>query len=139
MALSIFDDKIKKPKDNDLSKALGSNAKLWDDIKDYLASEFDPLTEIWKFSGKSWGWTLQLIHKKRTVLYLTPTKNFFYAGFALGEKAVKAAHSSDLPASILELIDNAKKYAEGRAIRLEIRSKKDATIVKKLVSIKMAN
>ena len=60
-------------------------------------------------------------------------------GFALGEKAVMAAHDSPLPGSILTVIEEAKKYAEGRAVRIEIKSKKDLEIAKKLAAIKMAN
>jgi hypothetical protein len=31
---------------------------------------------------------------------------------------LKAAYASDLPASVLEVIDNVKKYAEGGGVRL---------------------
>jgi hypothetical protein len=61
------------------------------------------------------------------------------ASFALGEKAVKAAHESDLPASVLEIIDSAKKYAEGRGVRLEVRNAEDICNVEKLAVIKMTN
>jgi hypothetical protein len=61
------------------------------------------------------------------------------ASFALGEKAVKVAHESDLPVSVLEVIDNAKKCAEGRGVRLEVRSAEDVRNVEKLAVIKMAN
>ena len=60
-------------------------------------------------------------------------------GFSLGEKAVKAAHASPLPKAVLGLIDEAKRYAEGRAVRLEVKTKKDREIVKKIAAIKMAN
>ena len=60
-------------------------------------------------------------------------------GMALGEKAVKAAHDAELSAEVLEMIDGATKYAEGRAIRMEIRSKKDLDAVKKLAAVKMGN
>lgn len=57
----------------------------------------------------------------------------------LGEKAVKAAHESDLPISVLKVIDGATKYAEGRGMRLEVRSAEDVRNVEKLAVIKMAN
>ena len=91
------------------------------------------------FSGEKWGWSLQLKRKKRTILYMTPCKKHFLAGFALGEKAVKAAHESDLPGSVLTLIDSARKYAEGRGVRIEVRTKKDLESTQKLAAIKMAN
>ena len=57
----------------------------------------------------------------------------------LGEKAVAAAHASDLPQSLLEIIDGSQKYAEGRAVRLELRSAADLDNVTAVAAIKMAN
>ena len=139
MALSVFDDKSRMPQKDELAKALGHASMHWESLKDHLASEYEPLTETWKYSGKPWGWALQLKHKKRTVLYLTPCEGYFFAGFALGEKAVKAAHESNLPVSVMNIIDSAKKYAEGRAVRVEIKGAKAVGAIIKLVSIKMEN
>jgi hypothetical protein len=44
-----------------------------------------------------------------------------------------------LPVSVLKIIDNAKKYVEGRGVRLEVRSAEDVRNVEKLAAIKMAN
>jgi hypothetical protein len=81
---------------------------------------------------------MRLKHKKRTVLYMTPCEGYFLASFALGEKAVKLAHESNLPSSVLKVIDGAKKYAEGRGVRLEVRNSKDVRHVEKLAVIKMS-
>jgi hypothetical protein len=70
---------------------------------------------------------------------MTPCEGYFLASFALGEKAAKAAHENNLPISILEVIDSAKKYAESRGVRLEVRSVEDVRNVEKLAVIKMAN
>ena len=139
MALSVFDNKSRTPQDGELAEALGRTSNLWRRLKALLASEYEPLTETWKFSGQNWGWSLQLKEKKRTVLYLTPCRGYFIAGFALGEKAVKAAHQRDLPVSVLDMIDSARRYMEGRAVRLEVRNSKDVGIVEKLATIKMAH
>jgi hypothetical protein len=69
---------------------------------------------------------------------MVPCKGYFLASFALGEKAVKAAHESGLPAPILETIDASKKYAEGRGVRLEVRTAADLRGIEKLAMIKMA-
>jgi hypothetical protein len=139
MALSAFDDKAAAPGGDELTKTLGRTGRLWDELVTTLASEFEPLDETWTYSGKSWGWSLRLKRKKRTVLYLTPCRGHFLAGFALGEKAVQAAHDGGLPAETLRTIDTATKYAEGRAVRIEVRNKKDVGVVEKLAAIKMAN
>ncbi len=70
---------------------------------------------------------------------MTACDRYFRVAFAFGEKAVKAAHKTDLPATVLNLVDNAPKYVEGRAVRMEIKSLKDVFIVEKLAAIKMSN
>ena len=139
MALSAFDDKSSPPRHDELAATLGRAFVSWNELRRIIASKFTPLSEEWGFTSKSTGWGLRLKQPKRTVLYMTPCKGYFLASFALGEKAVKAAHESDLPASILEIIDSAKKYAEGRGVRLEVRSAKDVRNVEKLAVIKMKN
>lgn len=139
MASSIFDDKLRKPSATELTKVLGRKGKIWDELKEKISAQHRPLTEEWVYSGKNYGWSLRLKQKKRAILYMTPCDGFFRVAFAFGEKAVKAAHESDLPVTVLDLIDNAPKYVEGRAVRMEIKSSKDIGIVEKLAAIKMAN
>lgn len=139
MALSAFDDKSRQPLDDDLAAALGSTFILWNELKIRIGSKFAPLSIEWGFTSKNTGWGLRLKQEKRTVLYMTPCEGYFLASLALGEKVVKAAHESDLPASVLEVIDGAKKYAEGRGVRLEVGSASDVHNVEKLAIIKMAN
>jgi hypothetical protein len=139
MATSAFDDKAAPPQADQLVVTLGRARRAWEDVLSTLASQYAPLSETWKYGGKQWGWTLQLKQRKRTVLYMTPCRGYFVAGFALGEKAVKAAHQSNLPESVLAIIDGAKKYVEGRAVRLEVRNNKDAANVAKVAAAKMAN
>jgi hypothetical protein len=104
-----------------------------------LSSAGAPLNENWSYSGKSHGWILQLRQKRRTVLYLVPCRGYFVASFALGKKACQAALESGLPPQVLEIIQHAPSYPEGRGVRLEVHSRKDLENVEELASIKMAN
>jgi hypothetical protein len=137
MALSAFDDKSSAPDESELASVLGRARTLWDRLIASLGSEYAPVAQAWKFSGQQWGWSLQLKQRKRTIVYLTPRRGQFIAGFAFGEKAVKAAHQAHLSDAVLEVIDGAQKYAEGRAVRLEVRTKKDLRVVEQVVAVKM--
>ncbi|WP_424358203.1 DUF3788 domain-containing protein [Methanocella sp. MCL-LM] len=140
MALSAFDDKSKKPTEEDLKVTLGSTYAHWTDLQKQIALTYSASPE-WGFASKKSGWGLRMRAEKgkRVVLYMTPCQGYFLASFALGEKAVEAAHKSDLPASVLEIIDSAQKYVEGRAVRLEVRSAADVSSVVKIAGAKMAN
>ena len=139
MALSALDDRSKTPDARELAEVLGRSSGLWDALMADLDAQYDPLSETWSYSGAKYGWSLGLKHKKRTVLYLIPQHGYFLVAFVLGAKAIAAAHQSDLPAAVLEAIDSAKQYPEGRGVRLEVRYKKDLATVERLAAIKMAN
>lgn len=137
MALSIFDDKNNPPTETGLGKALGRSHKLWSDLIAWLGENLGPVTETWEFTGSKWGWNLKIQRPKRTILYLTPKAKCFLVGFALGEKAVRAAIAAGLPDETLEHINEAPKYAEGRGVRLEVRNKLQNYAVKKVAKAKM--
>jgi hypothetical protein len=139
MALSAFDDKTKPPQEDELGAMLGSSYALWNELKKRIAAQFAPLSIEWGFTSKTTGWGLRLKQENRAVLYMTPCKGYFLASFALGEKAVKAARKSGLPASVLAVIEGARRYAEGRGVRLEVKTPKDVKDIEKLALIKMAN
>ena len=139
MPLSALADKSNIPKESDLAAVLVRTFSAWNKLKTIMASTYAPLDEEWNCATKDSGWALRLKHKKRTVLYMIPGQKHFLAALVLGDKAVKAAHESDLPKFILDLIDSARKYAEGRGIRLEVRNAKDLRAIEKLAAIKMAN
>lgn len=139
MALSALDDKAEVPTDKAVFEVLGETAGLWNELKIMIRSRFDPLSEDWGFAGKKWGWSLRLKHKKRAVLYMTPSTGFFLVGFALGQKAVDAAHERGLPEPVLDLIESSPKFAEGRGVRFEVRNADDLEHVIAVAEVKMAN
>lgn len=136
MALSIFADKASPPRDDDVAQAIGRSHAHWRAIVETGVVDQTPLAASWVHSGANWGWSLRLRHGKRNLVYLTPRSKHFLAGFALGEKAVRAAKASDLPEPVLEVIRDAKKYMEGRAVRLEVRNRSDRDAVLRVLMIK---
>jgi hypothetical protein len=139
MALSAFDDKSHPPTEKELAEVLGKTHSLWIELRDHVASAFAPLTVEWGCSSKSTGWGLRLKTEKRAVLYLCPCRGYFLASFALGEKAVCEAKEAGLPDSVLKTIEDAPRYAEGRGVRFEVRTRADVRNMEKLAAVKMAN
>lgn len=139
MALSAFEDEAASPGDGALAAVLGTTSRLWERLRHDLEQSYGPLTGEWNFSGKAYGWSFRLKQKKRTLVYLTPCRAHFLASFALGEKACRAAHAAGLPAPVLALIDDAPKYAEGRGVRIPVRTSRDLESVKTVAAIKVAN
>jgi hypothetical protein len=139
VALSALDDRTQPPTDQSLRDVLGRASDLWTALRNGLQADHGPLAEEWNFAGTKYGWSLRLKQKKRALVYLTPCHSSFLASFALGEKACRVARASGLPAPILELIERAPKYAEGRGVRIPVRRRRDLAGVRKLVAIKAEN
>jgi hypothetical protein len=139
MESNFFLDKSVQPDDTTLPGALGSSYNLWKELRGYLENEYGKLTEEWKFYSPKSGWTMKLLYKKRNLFFFTAYNKYFRLGFVFGDKAVAEIEKSDLPKPLIEELVNAKKYAEGRGLRIEVRTKKDVANVKKLVEMKIKN
>lgn len=139
MLLNAFIGRPRPPTDPELANALGTSKKLWDSAIAELAAELGVAVQEWNSYSPKAGWSLRLRVKKRVILYLSPCQGCFRASFALGEKAVLAAHQSNLPAKLLKLIDEATRYPEGTGVRFEVKTSAELKAVKMLAQIKLKN
>ena len=138
MGSSIFSDKGHSPDDRAFAAALGPAWKLWLEIRKHVELVCGTWTGEWKHYGAKSGWILKSLAGKRNMFFLTPCEGYFRLGFVFGDKAVAAIEASGLPAGLVAEVRDAKKYAEGRGLRLEVRTPGDVAIVKKLIIIKAA-
>lgn len=139
MEEKIFTDKLKLPLEYELKNILGARYKFWIDLIKFVDSNFGTPTTEWKFYGKKSGWVQKLFLKKRNLLFFIPYNKFFRIGMVFGDIAVAEIVKSGLPKEIIEEIQNTKKYAEGRGLRIDVKDKKNLEIVKKLIQIKVMN
>ncbi len=133
MTENIFLDTSPKPTSARLAKALGTRAKYWDELKAHVPG---PVVEEWKHYGKG-GWVLKLFRGKRNLLFLSARKGYFYVSFVLGDKAVAFAQSTGLEADLLEQLLAARKFAEGRGIRIAVTSRRALEQAKTLMDVKL--
>jgi hypothetical protein len=122
-----------------LSGALGQSYKYWEEIRNTLENQYGPLIEEWKYYSVSSGWTLKLLMKKRNLFFFTPYEKYFRLAFIFGDKAVSAVEKSDLPVKMVQELKSAKRYIEGRGLRLEVKKKTDIKNIITLVAIKINN
>ena len=88
--------------------------------------------EEWKYYGPKSGWTLKTLRKKRNLFFFTPHQGYFRIAFVFGDRAVAEILISDLPKAMIEEVKNAKKYAEGRGIRIDVKTRRDVNLSKNL-------
>lgn len=139
MAFSAFADKAHQPTEKDLRSVLGKAHTSWVRLIELVSDRIAPISPVWGFTSANFGWSIRLKRKDRVILYMTPREKHFLVSFALGEKAVAAAHAHNLPVSVLKAIESAPKYAEGRGVRFEVRQARQVSALVTLAEIKNKN
>jgi hypothetical protein len=139
MSANVFIDKLAKPDDQALVRALGKTYPLWAEIEKHIATTLGKSVEEWKYYGLKSGWTMKTLYKKRNLFFFTACKGYFRIAFVFGDRAVAEIITSDLPKAMIEEITNAKKYAEGKGLRVDVKTRRDVESVKKLIAIKVTN
>lgn len=136
---NAFVGKTEKPTAEEVSAVLGSSAKTWKQLVDWLAEEQGVAVQEWKSVSLKYGWSLRLKLKKRTIVYLSPCNGCFGVILILGLRAMKAARQSNLPKTVAKVIADAPRYTEGTGVRLIVKGTKDLAAIRKLVVVKLAN
>ncbi len=136
---NAFIGRKNQPTNADLTAVLGPARSLWDQLLAELDAECGSLKPDWSSYSPKAGWALCLRRQKRAIVYLSPQAGAFMASFALGDKALDAARQSGLSSRILALLKQARRYAEGTAVRLEVETQEDIAVVRKLAAAKLAN
>ena len=139
MLKNAFAGQAERPTEKQLATALGTADVLWKNLITDLKCDLNLDAEEWNSYSINAGWSLRLQLKKRNIVYLAPSTGTFLASFALGDKAIAEARRRELPAGVHKIIDQAKRYAEGTAVRVEVHTAQDANVVKTLAKIKIEN
>lgn len=139
METSVFTDRAKKPDEKRLVRTIKESGPHWKTIKTHITKKHGEGIEQWKYYGPKAGWVLKVLLKKRNLFFLTPLKGYFRVTFVFGDKAASAVATSNLPAAIRNELRDARRYVEGRALRVEVKRQVDARYVKKLIDIKIAS
>ena len=135
--ISIFPDKAIKPRLNDVADKIGDLYPLWESIYKLVYHKYPNATEEWNYPGKKYGWSFRIKDKKRAILYFLPRENRFMVAFVFGQKAFDEIMKTDIAESIKTDLSNAKKYAEGRGVSIEITNESQLNDIEKLIDIKL--
>lgn len=137
MSASIYHEKLVTPNEKMLAYDLEESIIYFNSICDYIKKEYNELRFEWKFYNKKSGWILKMLNNKRNILFIVPQQKFFVVVFTFGEKASDFIFASNLPECIKQELFKAKKYAEGKTIRLDVKNKIDLDHILALIKTKM--
>lgn len=137
MSASIYTEKSVEPDDIMLTYDLAETKRYFDKIQEFIESEYGDFAPEWKFYNQKSGWILKMFSKKRNVLFIVPCNKYFRVVFTFGEKACDLIYNSKLAEPIKRHLFEAKKYAEGRTIQIDVKTANDLDNVMEMIRIKL--
>jgi hypothetical protein len=139
MLPNAFVGRTRKPSEAELSEALGPAKEPWDALVARLAEDHGVRDQEWKSYSPKAGWSLRLARKKRTIVWLAPCPGAMRVAILLGDRALAAARQAKLPKRLRKALDEAVRYPEGTAARIDVRSARDVPGLARLAEIKLAH
>ncbi len=137
---NAFIGKTDTPTQAEVAEVLGSKAKLWDDLVEWMSEKEGVSEQEWKgVVVKKYGWGMRLKKKGRNILYLSPGKDCFMASFVLSDKALDEAKHAHLSKAVQDALAAAPRYPEGNGLRLLVSRAADLPAIRKIAAIKVAN
>jgi hypothetical protein len=136
---SIFMEKSVVPTLEDASQVVPNFAD-WKTLMDCVLEHSPQAVAEWKIPAKSYGWSFRLRDKKRNIIYFVPHDDRFTIGFVFGQVATDAvlAHP-EIPFEWKKTLIEAKVYAEGRVLGIEVYNSEPVAAIKELIKIKIKN
>ena len=102
-----------------------------------LTERGSAVTREWKrYSSKS-PWVLKVSQGERTLFYARPMVGTFEATVVLGGRATTAALGGRVSKKLHPAIRAARAYAEGRPVRVVVKSLADVEGVEQLLAVKL--
>jgi hypothetical protein len=139
MSENVFRIKEKKPTDEMVLEKIGSNFDHLQTIRDHIRETLGDTTEEWKFYGQKHGWTLKKFYKKRNLFFMGVYDGYFQMGFLFGERACQAVMNSGISENLKAELKGARKYAEGRGLRIRVDGPGHLEDIRELIRIKVEN
>lgn len=139
MLTNAFINHPRAPTSTELSAALQSAQPVWDEFLSGLMHDGVATTREWKCHSPKWGWSLRVLQRQRTIVWLSPGRGGFNVTFILGNKAVAAARAARLPQVVRQALATALRYPEGTGLRLVVKSPRSLPALRRLAAIKSAH
>ena len=132
-----FATKAQRPTKSALARALGRTQRHWELLLEQTHRDHCGLVDTWMHYGPKSGWTLKVAGKKRAVLWMSPREGCFLASLALRDDAVAALRGTNLPDALVDEIEGAQAWPEGRPARVTVTNLDHVRWLRTLVGIKL--
>jgi hypothetical protein len=133
----ILADKSIHPTDEIVFSIIGRNRIHWQKLVGGVRAKYPDAEELWKYYTDGHSWLFRIIHKKKTLFWVGVLKDTFRVTFYFGDKAEPLIQNSGIPAAMIKIFKDGKRYGKIRAISVKIQRAEDIGICLKLVDVRI--
>ena len=116
---------------------IGKKARLWSELRTYLADHYDHVPQR-DFGGMKYGWSIRYRKSGKTLVTLFPERGAFTALVVLGIKEVAKTEGllDRLSKNVRALFDESRQLHDGRWLWIRVSSKADVESIRLLLGTK---
>lgn len=122
MSKGIFTDKTRKPTAKAMETAVGSAARVWKELNEFLSSAMRLKAEL-KFYGVNYGWAIRYAKSGKSIVALYPDKEGFTAQVIMKRAQLEAAYAHGVSDSTKDAANSATDFNEGRWVFIRVDAK----------------
>ena len=135
MAPTAFMDRDRQPTAEEIARALGESAGLWEQLTTFIRESYG-IEPTYVPPSKNYGWEVKYRKGGKTLVSLTPDRGGFTALVVLGEEETRAARELDLGQHVRRVFADARQLRDGRWLFVRIESDRDVDDIERLLAVK---
>jgi hypothetical protein len=137
MSIGAFTDKKRQPTEEEIRKTVGSKLAIWQELIQYIRTNY-PSNEDFKFLyGKRYGWALRFRIRGQLLTSLYPNVEGFTVQVNLNPAAIDQAQRMNLGENVQTAIERANPYPEGRWLFVPVGSADDMKDIQRLLALRV--
>jgi hypothetical protein len=136
MERPLLNDKSQYPDDAVLTKCLGKAKPAWDAFAAGIAAAFGEGALEWRYYNDGKAWLCKVVHKKKTVCWVSVWDKFFKTGFYFTAKNDSDIEALPIPTDLKDRYRVYEPSGKLKPLAVEVRTRKALEPVWVLVKYK---
>ena len=137
MSIGAFTDKKQRPSQTEIQGMMGVGLTYWDELLQFVREQYAPDEEFRFMYGKKYGWALRFQMRRKLLTSFYPTDGGLTVQINLGPDAVDQALEMSLGENVMNVINRATAYSEGRWLFIPVKSPQDIQDIQRLIALRV--
>lgn len=132
----LLNNRDEYPDDKTLLKYLGKTKTVWDAFVELLTASFPSMSLEWNFYNDGKSWLCKLVHKKKTICWISIWEKYFKITFYFMDKNDADIAKLNIEQNMKESYFLNKNTGKLKPLTIEVKTKKVLSNIVELIKYK---